>query len=237
MSAMDELDKDLFAVFRRWEDREAEYFERSRLAFEEAVRPAAYYERKPDPRFIVQANMAYTEWFLFEFGLAGGKTPLELFVERPPDGTRAERLGRLEQVAQTQRFSRFAIRDKRVETGELGVVDLRTGERLVVRNERACQMRTWRDGTLGQRIARVEGEWLLVGQTLLYDRASYEPLSERGPGDLEGMIAVAMGPEGPTFVPREPTGSYFLDVLRDVIGIDGPYRSTLRLRTMPGGRP
>ena len=225
----DKIWEDLYAVYRRWEDRSAEYFDRSRETFEDAVRPAAYYEKSASSPLVTQANMAYTEWFLFEFDLAGGRTPLELFIGAPPQVTASACVERLAQIAETQRFSRFAIRDKSLETSELRVVDLRTAEEHAVVNRIACERSTWRDGTLAQRIARVGGSWYFVGQTLLYDRASYEPCSGEGPGELEGTVTLACRPGGFGFIHREPSGSYFLDVLRDVIGIDGPYRDTLRV--------
>lgn len=231
---------DLYAAFLRWEDREAEYFERSRGEFERAVKPLVYRKRGATMNEITQMNLAYTEWFMFEFSMTGGMTPVELYLseleEKQAAGNTAEaeggmsaaglseRILRLYDVCLTQRFSRFAIADKWPEEGRLRLVDLRTGKEQVVFDPVSSRCRRWRDGTLAVRIARVGGLWISVGKTALYDRSSYEVLSGEGPGERGEGAADERGRLLPS------SGSYFLDLLRDVAGADSPISHTLRVR-------
>lgn len=216
---------DVFAVFERWARRDAEYFERAQNEFERAVQPVAYHVICPTADEIDQMNIAFTEWFLFEFAVRDGMSPLRHFVqdmaERDSQGSghraHAARLARLVQVADTQRFSRFQIAEKYPEERELVLVDIRTAERARVYDPVSSRRNTWRDGTLALRIARVDGRWLSVGKTALYDRESYELLSGEGPGERGEDSALPS------------SGSYFLDVLRDVAGVDSPISHTLRV--------
>ena len=51
-------------------------FDVARLIFEDAVDPDAYHKQTPSAGEIIQCNMAFSEWSLFDFDLGAGMTPL-----------------------------------------------------------------------------------------------------------------------------------------------------------------
>lgn len=229
MGLYEQVDQDVLAVFKRWADRSAEYYERSAREFEERVRPAAYYVIVPRPGDVEFANICFTEWFLYEFALREGKSPLMWFVERPPARTPAERIRRLGQVAETQRFSQFAILDKHPKTREVDLADLCSGRELRVTAPMVCGKGGWKDGSVGIRIACVDGQWISVGKAVLYDRNPGSVVSAAtgfGVGHDEG--------EGSSPDEARPSGSRegdvsFLGLVREVIGLGGAYAGTRRM--------
>lgn len=220
MGIYGEVEQDMLRVFERWANREAPYFESSRRAFEAAVRPRACYAANPSQLEVEHMNLCYTEWFLFEYPLRGERSPLECFVGNPPADVSDSRLARLRELSETQRFARFAIRDRSVETGDLLLVDLASGAELPVHAGRACRRRSWREGTLSMRVARVDGLWMHVGRSLFYDRS---------PADAVGGGAAPAVSEGWGVVGREPGKSAYLRFLHDVIGLGGAYAHTARV--------
>ena len=215
MGRYDDVNDDLRRVFECWGRRGTDYFARAQDEYEEAVMPLVCYSDVADPFEVEQMNLSFTEWFLFEFDLGNGMTPVERFVADFASTEPEERVRRLRQVAQTHRFSRFAIRDKDTVSGKMLLRDLRDGRERVVRAPVACRKSTWNEGTLSMRIARVEGEWIHVGLTMLYDRAPV-PLG-------------SCGHEAPTALLRGRHESYFLSFLHDVMGLGGAYSGTMRL--------
>ena len=115
------------------------------------------------------------------------------------------------------------MRDER-EGGEYTVYDPALGG---LRNRRCT--------SIAGRIARVDGQWLCVSPVPFFAKKSWAQMDGRGPGEMEQTVTVAVTPEGWGFVHREPTGSFYLDFLRDVMGIDGPYRSGVRFVSSRAG--
>lgn len=227
---IDELvGRDLFMVFERWEDREAEYFDRSREEYERFVRPTVCYEEFPDPEVMKHVNICYTEWFLFEFLLARGMTPLELFVDEPPAGVSEACLDRLDQVAVTEAFSRFAIREKHLPGDRVRLYDLRAMREVIVRLPVVNRRSTWDDGTLSLRVARVDDEWVGVGKTLFYDRSPLVDEMEPGPGERDACCILAQADEGWHYVHHAPSSSYYLNFVHELIGIDGSCADSFRI--------
>lgn len=228
MSIYELVEEDIASVYVRWADRGAEYFERSRSEYERVVDPAAYYRQDPDMSELEAVNLSYTEWFLFEFGMRGGKSPVECYVDDPPsDATRAQ-LGRLRQVADTQFFSRFGIEGKRRDEGDVELVDLMGGGGYVAHVPVACHRRSWRTGSLAVRIARVDGHWMQVGGMLLYDRSPSRRAAGAGPGEFHEDVGVELGPDGWSLTERERSESYYLNFLHDVMGLGGAFTDTFR---------
>lgn len=229
MHIFEDVERDIRRVYERWADRSADYFERSRMEYERYVRPAASFAERVTRQEMELINLTYTEWFLFEYELRDGLTPLECFVAQPPESAPTSCVNRLRQVAETQRFLRCAILEKSPEAGDVLLEDLGSGEAYLVQAPVAARRDSWRDGSLAIRIARVGGSWLHVGKTMLYDRAP-PALVTPGPGEPDGSaVVIAKTDEGWGFVHREWSSSYFLNFLRDVIGIDGAYSESFRV--------
>lgn len=226
MDLYQRVDEDILGVYKRWADGSKPYFERSRGEFSRLVNPRAYYDEAPDPNDIVLINLCFTEWFLFEFDLADGCTPLECYVAEPPTGIDEESVQRLAQVATTQRFSRFAICEKLLASEDARLLDLFTGEELLVHAPTVCKRRNWRRGTVSMRIACVDGRWMQTGKATLYDKAPAKAGCSILGEDKVTILARKDGAWG--FLHREWSESYFLNLLYDVIGVAGAYTDTCR---------
>lgn len=213
MSTYDLVQEDVADVFERWADRDAPYFETSRLLFEYLVMPAAEYLESPPESLLEQTSLAYTEWLLFEYPIDGLHTPIELYAMMPSGMVSEGRAGRIEQVARTQRFSQFALGEKNPREGTVRVRDVNTGDELELCCPDAATRHRWKMGLLGARIALVNGSWVCVGGVKFYDRApDADPSLRDRPTDIDCV-----------------TGSFYLDLLRETIGIDGAYFDSLNL--------
>lgn len=235
MSLHEEVSKDLEALFNRWYDRDEEYFERSRGEFELCVDPLVCYEEAPSVREVTQMNVCYTEWFLFEFDMREGHSPLELTAREgfpgkaPKDEALAyRRLERLAQIADTQYFSRFSIKRKVPARECAHLVDIFTGEELLVHSPLICEKAHWGSGSLGMRVACVDGEWMDVGQSVFYDRAPIESCDIEAPEELENRMEMLRLPGGRSVLRRAASTSYYLNYLHDVIGLGGRYTESCR---------
>ncbi|MBY4797094.1 hypothetical protein K6V98_01780 [Collinsella sp. AGMB00827] len=211
-----------------WDDIEcaAEWWEREKhrflpevgREFVRIVRPSAAVEAHPSDRDMMLANMAMTEWFMFERSFGAEGTPLEMYRDHCQDPDCAARLA---QVIDTQFFSRFSILDKDLESGMAVLQSLANGRRYDVYDPHVCEVPHWKDGVIAERIAKVDGLWLIVGQMHLYDHA---PADETG-ADAPGSVHPEDRDQAETL---ESAGS-FLRLLRDCIGHNGRYRSTLKV--------
>ncbi|MDY4041240.1 MAG: hypothetical protein SOY67_03950 [Collinsella sp.] len=220
-----ELERDIAQMARWWGLRKLRYLDRLADEFVGIVRPAAAFALNPDPRDIELMNAAMTEWFLFErrYGPAG--TPLGEYLERPPRGVSEEARLRLAQVAETQFFSRFSIRDKDAERGIAVLEDTADARRYDVLDPHLVGVGHWREGVIAERIARVDGVWQMVGTVRLYDHAPAAATAPDGPG--------AVHPEDAHLAELWERAGPFLRLLRDTIGEDGRYRATARVRPLP----
>ena len=186
------------------------------------VDPACHHEADPDGRELELVSICFTEWLLFEKALGDGMTPLERFCADRP-AAMPERMWRaLGEVAASQFFSRFAILSKDEISGVCSLEDVRTGERREVWDPRLAAADSWLEGTVGERVARVGGAWLAVGQARLYDRAKPSESAQDGPGEVH--------PEDAETLPGAMLRSYYLRLLRDVIGFSGRYSASARIR-------
>lgn len=218
-----EIAREVAQMADYWGERRGDWRDDAADEFERIVMPACLREPDPDFRQIQLVNMCFTEWVLFERPLRGGETPLGLYIEAAPLGTTEPMLGRLGQIADTQFFSRFAILDKDAELGRVLLRDVRTDRRYEVFDEVLCANPRWRGGTIAERIARIDGEWHVVGQVHLYDRAAPEATLVDGPGEVH--------PDDPRAGEMRDAG-IFLRLARDVLGLDGRYAPTLSVTSM-----
>lgn len=256
------VDDDICSVFMRWADNEAPYFNEASDLFADLVRPAVMLQSNPSTADLIEMNLSFTEWFLFEYPLLRGLTPVELCAAEAGlddggvgplselEGVRCElstshfslhgvlhyagsasspvphdagacggasstdRAIRLSQVADTQRFSQFCIR----KVGEDGLVtlhDLVYGDEIELRQTDIANTPEWRHCVFGLRVAKVDGAWLQVGKSCFCDKA---PDTKCGRGSDPEAARV-----------RPDTGSLFLDLLRETIGIDGFYTPEARV--------
>lgn len=216
---------DIARVAGYWGARKDGWLDEAGAEFEHLVRPIALYGNLPCPvsrlAGVDATNMCFTEWFLFERPLRGGRTPLQLYVGNAPACEDGVSLSRLRQIEQTQFFSRFAIVDKGSD-GFAELRDVRTDRWYRVFDPVLCGRARWRDGTIAERIGCVDGMWCVVGQARLYDRASPDATALDGPGELHSED---LGNQDML------DASYFIRLVRDVMGAEGRYAHTLTLRS------
>lgn len=216
------LERDVARMAAYWGERRRTWLDEAARTFDELLKPFTYHVLDVTIEEIQAVNLCFTEWVLFERAMRGGKTPLEVYIERRPSGVPADTLDRLQQVAATQFFSRFAIVEKSRESGMAILRDIRTGVCYDVLDPYLCEVDRWRDGVIALRVARVDGLWQAISPVHLYDIASSRKTVGNGPG--------AVYPEDRMHVSHGASMSFYLRLLRDVIGMDGRYTSTMRLR-------
>ena len=217
-----DVERDIAEMVEYWARRKVGWRQTAGEEFGSLVCPEALFAPEPTLRQIQLANLCFTEWVIFERPLRDHVTPLELYVFEPPAALPAAARSRLRQVAGSQFFSRFAILDKDRDSGIASLRDVRTGRSYDVLDRRLCGNPRWRTGTMAERIACVDGVWQIVGQARLYDRSSASAARDDGPGEVHAEDAGRL--------PDTAGMSYFLRLVRDVIGIDGRYASTVRVR-------
>ena len=213
---------DLFEMAQYWIARKASFVDAAAREYEWLVDPAIAYKCDPAPNQVVAYNQAFTEWVLFERALRDGMTPLELFAAERPVALESDAYDRLRQVERSQFFSRFAIEHKDTMHCVSVLADTRSGCRYEVLDPHLTEVERWRDGTIAVRIACVDGAWIGVGQLYLYDVAPAGSTGGDGPGavhpeDLENG-----------FDTRQLC--FFLRLVRDVMGVDGRYAHTMKIR-------
>ncbi len=210
------VEDDVCSVFLRWADRETPYFDEASDLFAELVRPAVMVQDNPQVADVLQMNLSFSEWFLFEYPLLRGLTPLELCAsEAGVFGADAnDRIIRLSQVADTQRFSQFSVL-KAGEQGVLWLKDLIWGDEIELYQPDIARARDWGRSVLGLRAAKVDGIWLQVGKCCFCDKAPEVDHKEvQAPTKIRSEVS---------------TGSLFLDLLRETIGSDGLYTPEARV--------
>ena len=218
-----EIEREVAQMAEHWGERKEGWRDAAADEFERIVMPACLYGPERDFRHLQMVNMCFTEWVLFERSLREGKTPLQLYIETPPEDASRSMVDHLKQVDGTQFFSRFAILDKDVEMGSAVLRDARTDRRYEVFDEVLCSNPRWRNGTIAERIACVDGTWRAVGQVHLYDRADPGETCVDGPGELH--------PGDPRYEQMRDAG-FFLRLTRDVLGLDGRYAPTISVMSL-----
>lgn len=164
---------------------------------------------------------AFTDWLLFERPYRHGKTLLELYVDEPPASLSPVSLKRLEQVRDTQYFSRFGILDKDPANGMVALKDTRADRRFDVYDPHIVQKEHWSDGAIAVRLACIDDVWLTAGQLYLYDIARLSDTAVDGPG--------AVHPEDLQDGFDTSCVSFFLRLVRDIMGAQGRYVKSLNI--------
>ena len=205
------VEDDVYAMARYWNARKRSFIDEPACAFGQIVRPAVYFEKDPDMLMEDQVNATFTEWLLFDCRLDERGTLLERYIDEQRGEVPRERLDRLAQVAATHVFSEYAIASKNPAAGTLELVDIYDGMSREVFDVRSARRDAWRAGTISMRIARVDGTWLPVGRTVMYDRCRFDP----------------------ALIPLEDemgtSGGRLLMLAHAVFGVDGRYHGSLDL--------
>ena len=206
---------DIDAMARYWSRRKREFLWLASEIFLTFVEPACLYNEEPMLDHTALSAIA-TDWMVFDFPFYEGRTLLEEYVEHPPHDVSDASRARLREIADTHLFSQFAIRSKDPATHTCTLEDLASCRRFDVFDQTLCATDHWRNGTIAERIARVDERWLHIGMVHLYDRAAASVAGARYTNYLNRNTSAIS-----TF-----TDSFYLHLLRDVIGIDGVLRDS-----------
>ena len=140
-------------------------FEVARRVFEELVDPEACHRDSPCAAEVMQCNMSFSEWALFDFDMGDGMTPILAFAKRDPS---------IADFVNTQFYSRFWVISQDWSNGQSVLRDSLTCEDFLVHDKDLAKCTRWSTGTLGARIARVNGQWRFAGQIHFHDNAPAE---------------------------------------------------------------
>ncbi len=176
-------------------------FEVARDIFQETVDPAAYHHQASREE-LIQINMAFSEWSLFDFDLGDEMTPIKRAARRDPS---------LKEFVDTQFYSIFWVIKQDRERGLTRLRDVVTCEDFVVHDKLLAKNERWEQGLLGTRIARVGSEWRQAGQVHLHDNAESRPLPH---SDAAGGTGIQ-------------NRSAFIGHVQSVLGFDGMYNDSL----------
>ena len=121
----------------------------------------------------------------------------------------------------TQYFSRFGILDKDPANGMVALKDTRADLRFDVYDPHIVQKEHWSDGAIAVRLACVDDVWLTAGQLYLYDIARLSDTAVDGPG--------AVHPEDLQDGFDTSCVSFFLRLVRDIMGAQGRYVKSLNI--------
>lgn len=104
----------------------------------------------------------FTEWLMFEFVQSSNTTFIAEYMLRNPDQLPEKELDQLRQIAQTHRYSYFAIAPRRLPGHWIEVEDLFTGKLYRV-DEILGSKNLPQVGSLYARVAQVNGKYYFVG--------------------------------------------------------------------------
>lgn len=172
------------------------YFEIARGLFQEMVDPEPYRKESPSAGDIIQCNMCFSEWVLFDFDLGDGLTPLRRAAMSDPT---------LSEFADTQFYSLFWVLEQDWKHSVSLLRDRLTHEDFLVHDKGLARNTRWAKGQLGSRLACVDGEWRFAGQVHMHDNAPSCPEPHEGWSEGKGI--------------QDPMA--FLDHVRLVLGHDG----------------
>ena len=108
------------------------------------------------------------EWFVFDFELESGLTPLWEYLRENPEGLESAQLELLEQVASTQFSSDFWLLEARPDEGLLVLMPFHEEVEYLVADSRASTEMAGMKGALGLRVVCVDGQWLPAGTGIYY---------------------------------------------------------------------
>ena len=165
-------------------------------------------DEDPDLRTALTLNQFFTEWLLFEMPYQES-TLVGITAQR--DEISAESRDVLKQIAETQRFSSFKMQWLNPDTSMVQLRDVYSGKCYIVESAHLADKAGLLEGTVSCRIAYVDGSWCCPGQVFLHDTAEWDEVDQSN------------------YVSADPYG-YYVGLCREVLGQDGKYRKSLRLR-------
>lgn len=119
----------------------------------------------------------FLEWLTFEYKQKGGTTFLVEYILRNPDNFDAEKIGQFEQISRSQFYSMFEIQE--INKGKWFILeDLHTGKIYKVL-EKTGTITLKDKGSIPGRIAKVNGNWYLVGANSVYFPITYTERSKK----------------------------------------------------------
>jgi len=122
----------------------------------------------------------FNEWFVYDFHLKTGKTPLETYVYRNPDGLDEGELDLLQQAGDSNYTSHFWV--GKVDPGmhSLELRECSDGEIFEVLDVTASQSVASNAGIVAARLIKLDDKWFFASDPIYF--MPFPPLSESGKG-------------------------------------------------------
>ncbi|QWT18146.1 hypothetical protein KPC83_03185 [Collinsella sp. zg1085] len=233
------VDEDLYRCAAYWAERQQEFLPDLYEDFQDLVKPDSIcYEPVAGSAFDI-ANLAMAEWFLFDRGFGAYQSALDAYLAHPPRGVSFAHKERLTQISHTQFFSQFVILNKDAASGMCLLEDRFGGRRYQVFDSHVAEHPRWGTGLISERIARCDGQWMLVGRIHLYDTAPAK-LSIEHESQCDTFAACGSGgtcdengaKQGVHEHAQNPD-NFFIQLLRDCLSMDGRYHASMRISCAP----
>lgn len=205
-----------------WEYCYPASFQEAQERFVQEVDPYVMHMMVPQERDIAVVQMLFTEWLVFDYHAADGKSPLEHFVDTLRAAGRLPEAQHLQQVGQSQFFAQFWVIAQDVEHSTVLLSERKSHQLFHVHNRLIAINEAWDDGLLGVRIAHIDGMWRVVSSAPLHDqgpcKADHVCVSSKSSSDVEHITQAARSAQS------------FLLCIRDLIGVHGRYRESVRVQ-------
>ncbi|MCL2826374.1 MAG: hypothetical protein FWD72_03105, partial [Eggerthellaceae bacterium] len=161
--------------------------QQSKAPFSEFSKIIAYYDRSQHhvfdqafDEFFNQTDPDFTkvdpdtfamfaaEWFVFDYRLPNGKTPLQEYIEKNPDKLGAVNLGSLKQAEESNLTADFWV--TALDRGEhlLSLEAITRDLAIQVYDVSASQTLPAEHGMIVARVIRIDGQWYLAGNPLSF---------------------------------------------------------------------
>ncbi|MCL2136523.1 MAG: hypothetical protein FWH40_03230 [Coriobacteriia bacterium] len=108
------------------------------------------------------------EWFVFDYKLPRGISPIEEYIRKNPDRQSRTVMRRLEEAFATQFVARFWLDEVRASESLLVVQPYHDETIYRIRDRAASYDLDGQVGTISIRLAKIEDEWLIIGNIINY---------------------------------------------------------------------
>jgi len=154
--------------------RDVAEFERAARQFTNTVDPRIAYQPYASQHDQDMMNLFFTEWFLFEYILASGQTPLRSYVANPPHGAEEESVKALSELVDSQTFSQFTVHELKPHENTAVFQDMRDGQCYLVHDAYVSRKPSYEKGSVATRIGKINDEWQCLGGVLVHDNTAAE---------------------------------------------------------------
>lgn len=247
-----ELYQDIQKVVDFWQAKCHRFLRMANDEFLGVVNPALAYDDEPNQQQVRCLSLCFTEWLLFERSVSTAGTLLNQYINLKPPLATIQAIKRLGKVRDTQFFARFNVLERDAEQGLVLLRDDHTELEYLVYDTSLARFHPWSESVIAERIAKVNNAWIYIGKTRFVDRASRSAKTPRtvnatlaftawqygesstscqtdmstskgdlAPGSLEGM---------PVWKDMTIKPTFYLRMLRDVLGMDGRFSREARFR-------